>query len=143
MKFKTLAISISVACCPTTLTTCILPLVIVPVLSQHSVSTRASVSIQYNSLTNVCCLANLIVPKASVILVRSIIPSGIIPIKAATVDVIALRQSTPLKKYCLANNNAPIGIMIIPIIFKILFRLSINSDFCFLATLTSFNILFT
>ena len=61
------------------------PLVMVPVLSRHNVSTLANVSIQYNSCTNTLFLDNRITLTASTVLVNKTSPSGIIPISAATV----------------------------------------------------------
>ena len=66
-----------------------MPVVRVPVLSKQIVSTRANVSIQYNSWTNTFLLANLIDDIANTVLVNKTKPSGIVPINAATVDKIA------------------------------------------------------
>ena len=77
----------------TLFTTFIVPSVIVPVLSRHSTSVRASISIEYKSCTSVLLLASLITPTASATLVSKNMPAGIMPIiepavclTASTVD---------------------------------------------------------
>ena len=75
--------------------TSIFPSVKVPVLSKQSVSTLASVSIQYNSCTNTLECDNLITLTAKTVLVNNTKPSGIIPITAATVFTTAVCQVAP------------------------------------------------
>ena len=78
--------------------TCILPSVMVPVLSRHRVSTRASVSMQYSSCTSVLRFARLMEPTASATLVSKTRPSGITTSNAATVDTIACGRGLSQKK---------------------------------------------
>ena len=59
-----------------------LPVVIVPVLSKQSTSTRARVSTQYSSCTRTFFLASFIAATAKDTLTSRINPSGIIPTNA-------------------------------------------------------------
>ncbi len=61
------------------------PVVIVPVLSRHSVSTRASSSTEANSLAKARRRANTITPVMNARLVSSTSPSGTMATTAATV----------------------------------------------------------
>ena len=61
--------------------------VIVPVLSTHSTSTLASVSILFISCSNTLFFASRMVLNANAIVVSRYSPSGIMPMIAATVDV--------------------------------------------------------
>ena len=70
-------------------TTCIRPSVKVPVLSKQITSTLANVSMQYNCCTNTLYFESLITLTAMTELVSNTNPSGIIPIKEATVPNIA------------------------------------------------------
>ena len=69
--------------------------VMVPVLSTHSTSTRASVSMQFMSWTKTCCFASFMADTAMATLVSRYSPSGIIPMRAATVAWVEVRKSIP------------------------------------------------
>jgi len=73
--------------------TFIVPFVIVPVLSRHNVSTRASISIQYNSCTRVRDFAKLITPTARASDVKRNMPAGIIPTIAPIVFAIVISRA--------------------------------------------------
>ena len=75
--------------------TSIEPSVRVPVLSKHKVSTLARASMQYKSWTRTFDFDNLVTLTANTVLVKSTRPSGIIPIKAATVWTTALLKVIP------------------------------------------------
>ena len=122
------------------LSTVILPSVIVPVLSRHNTSTLANVSIQYSSWTKTFFFASLVTLTASTVLVNNTNPSGIIPIKAATVLTIACLKSFPCKSNWLKNNNIPTGIITKEIIFIILFKEFIISEFTFRFCFASWDI---
>lgn len=66
--------------------TSILGSVMVPVLSTHSTSTRARVSMQFMSWTSTFCCASFMADTAMATLVSRYSPSGIMPMSAATVD---------------------------------------------------------
>ena len=107
-------ISFSVASSYTTKSaTSIQPSVIVPVLSRHNTSTLASVSIQYNSCTSTLLLDNLMTLTAKTVLVKSINPSGIIPITAATVFTTAfcICASTPPNKFGTIFPESSLGML--------------------------------
>ena len=105
----------STASCPTpftghTASTSILPVVMVPVLSRHSVSTRASVSMQYSCCTSTFDFAKRTTATASTVDVSRMSPSGIMPTSAATVDRMAWSSATPSPlKNMRANSSAPTG----------------------------------
>ena len=82
----------------TTSLTVILPVVIVPVLSRQSVSTRARVSMQYSFCTSTCFCASRMTDTAKTVDVSKIKPSGIMPTSAETVDSIELLNSPPSMK---------------------------------------------
>ena len=71
-------------------------------------------------------------------------PSGIIPITAATIDVILLLKDAPEKKNCCPKSNSPIGIINIPTTPTNLSRTLIISDcsslFIALASSVNFDI---
>ncbi len=69
--------------------TCMVPSVMVPVLSRQIVSTRASISIEYSSCTRALWNERRTTLLASTILVSSTSPSGTMPTRAATVLTIA------------------------------------------------------
>ena len=71
-------------CAGTASATSILLSVTVPVLSTHSVSTRASVSMLFMSWSMILRRASMTELVASVTLTRRYSPSGIIPMTAAT-----------------------------------------------------------
>ena len=73
--------------------------VIVPVLSTHSTSTRASASILFISCSSTFRLASFMVLRASAIVVSKYNPSGIIPMIAATVAVTLRRIVSWLIKW--------------------------------------------
>ena len=69
----------------------------VPVLSTQRISTRDKVSIPFMLLSRTFSLANLTAPRASAKVIKRYKPSGIIPIKAPTVEVtLSLRLSPRL-----------------------------------------------
>ena len=94
-----------------TAATSILPVVMVPVLSRHSVSTRASVSMQYSCCTSTWLFARRTTATASTVEVSRMSPSGIMPTSADTVDRMASFVSVPVRKCCRANKSAPNGKM--------------------------------
>ena len=102
--------------------------VIVPVLSTQSTLTRASVSILFISWSKTFCFARRIALTAIATLARRYNPSGIIPITAATIEVILLRNGSPLKKKLCTNSIIPIGINAIPTNFTSLSSERIISD---------------
>ena len=111
--------------------TCMLPSVIVPVLSRQSTSTRASVSMLYRSCTSVRLRASLMTPTASAIEVSITSPSGIMPTTEATVPVTAsLRESVLVR--LLKNINIPSGKIAIETMRMIQLIERISSDFGFL-----------
>ena len=69
--------------------------VMVPVLSTHSTSTRARVSMQFMSWTRTFCWASFMAETAMATLVSRYSPSGIMPMRAATVDWVEVRKSMP------------------------------------------------
>ena len=89
--------------------TCRQPLVMVPVLSTHRVSTRARFSMPYSSCTRVFCWPRRTTPTASAMLVKSIRPSGIMPIMAATEEGTAWFKASFKIQYCLINRVMPMG----------------------------------
>ena len=108
--------------------TVILPVVRVPVLSSAIQSTRARVSIEYKSCTSTFFLARRIVDSASTDEVSKINPSGIILIKAATVDVIATSGLVSGTRKRAQSNNAPIGISAKEIYLTMLFMMVKSTD---------------
>ena len=116
------------------------PSVMVPVLSRHSVSTRASVSMQYSSCTRVLRADRRITPKASAVLISRTSPWGIIPSMAETVSRMAALYPSPDRKYCLQNRAIPMGRMTILMNFRILFMLLRSSEWTCLNTLASLEI---
>ncbi|CPR97145.1 Uncharacterised protein [Chlamydia trachomatis] len=81
----------------TAFSTAIFGSVIVPVLSTQRTFTRAKVSTLFISCSITSCRANRIAARAKAIVVNKYSPSGIIPIKAASMEVI-LRLSPILFK---------------------------------------------
>ena len=93
-----------------------LPSVMVPVLSRHKVSTRASISMQGNSRTSTFLCASLSAPTASVMLVSKTIPLGTIPIILPAALTMAsltvfLISATPWK-YCPTTLSTPTRVAI-------------------------------
>ena len=132
----------STASCPTpftghTASTSILPVVMVPVLSRHSVSTRASVSMQYSCCTSTFDFAKPTTATASTVDVSRMSPSGIMPTSADTVDRMAPLVSTPPRKCWRANSNAPSGKMTKLTNRMMRFRLFMISEFTALCCLAS------
>ena len=107
--------------------TSITPSVIVPVLSRQITLTLARVSIQYKSCTKTFLLDSLITLTAKTVLVSKTNPSGIIPIRAATVLTTAFSKVLLGKNICLANKSIPKGTITNEIVFTILFKLLIIS----------------
>ena len=97
--------------------------VMVPVLSTHSTSTRASVSMQFISCVSTRRPARRIIPTASATLVSRYNPSGIIPISAATVLSTLLRILNASTQCCLYKSAAPTGISTMPMA-----RISLSSE---------------
>ena len=118
-----------------------MPSVIVPVLSKHKVSTRAKVSIEYKSWTKTLYLESLKTATAKTVLVNKTNPSGIIPIKAATVFTKETSRLWFETLNCLKNKIMPRGNIIIVIVFNILFNDDIISELIFLIYLASLDIL--
>ena len=85
------------------------PVVMVPVLSRQSTSTRASVSMQYSCCTSTWLFAKRTTATASTVDVKRISPSGIMPTSADTVESTADRQSVPEMKHSRANSRMHIG----------------------------------
>ena len=69
--------------------TCIVPSVIVPVLSRHKTLLLASISMEKRSFTSVFFLLSLITPTASAIVTSKNIPAGTIPVNAPQVFITA------------------------------------------------------
>ena len=78
--------------------TSILLSVIVPVLSTHSTSTLASVSVLFISCSMTLLRASLTALITRVMLTRRYSPSGIIPMTAATMDVTDSEKAYPVLK---------------------------------------------
>ena len=85
------------------------PVVMVPVLSRHSTSTRARVSMPYSSCTSVLRLPSRTTPTASATLVSRISPSGIMPTMAATAPGTASFTGTRCSHTCLPSSASPMG----------------------------------
>ena len=116
------------------------PLVNVPVLSRHKVSTLDKFSIEYKFLISTLYLDSLMIPSANTELVRRINPFGIIPTIAATVLVIDWAKSSDILN-CFKNNSIPSGAIKNAINLIILFKLLIIDDWFFLIYLLSITIL--
>ena len=95
---------------------------------------------QNNSWTSTLLFESLITLTASTVLVRSISPSGIIPIIAATVCITASFNIPPSRLYWFKNNKVPTGIIIIDTVLIILFSEFIISEFTFFTYLVCFEI---
>ena len=108
---------------------CIALSVIVPVLSTHSTSTRASVSMQFMSWVSTRRRASRIMPTARATLVSRYNPSGIMPISAATVVSTLPRRGTSSCQCCLYSSAAPMGTSAMPMARISLSRLRIISPF--------------
>ena len=99
-----------------------------PVLSTHSTSTRARVSIDFISWSNTLFCASRIAESAKVTDASRNSPSGIIPITAAAIDCTDnLAEASP-NKYCCENRIIPIGTIAIPAIFTNAFKERTISD---------------
>ena len=121
-----------------TSSTIILFSVTVPVLSTHSVSTRASVSMQPSSCTRVLRWARRTTPATSARLVSRYSPSGIMPMIEPTVLVTAIGTARPSHTYSLTNITTPSGMTRMPIHLTRFCSERIISDCCgFLARLAS------
>ena len=112
--------------------TCMVPSVMVPVLSKHRVSTRARVSMQYMSCTRVLRAESLMTLTAKARLMRSTSPSGIMPTMAAAVLTTEFWKVSWSTKYCFQNSRPPMGRMAKPMIFTIKSMESMISEFRFL-----------
>lgn len=88
----------------------------VPVLSTHSTSTRARVSMQFMSWTRTFCWASFMAETAMATLVSRYSPSGIMPMSAATVDVMPLATSRCSHKTSLTASTTPKGMTMMPTI---------------------------
>ena len=117
--------------------TSIIPSVIVPVLSRHNTSVLASVSIQYNSWTKTLYLPSLITDTARTVLVKRTNPSGIIPIRAATVFITALVILLSFTPIWFMKRSIPTGTITIDIYLIILFNDSIRTELGFFKYLAS------
>ena len=120
--------------------TFILPSVMVPVLSKQMTFTLARVSIQYNCWTRTLYLDSLITLTAITELVRRIRPSGIMPIKAATV-AITESYTLPVIVIWFAKKRMPMGIIKIESIFNKRLNEPIIIELVFLLYLASLDIL--
>ena len=95
----------------TSSSTCMVPSVMVPVLSRHRVSTRANVSTQYKSRTRVFRAESFTTLTAKHTLTSSTRPSGIMPTMAAVVLTTEFCRVSPSTKNCFQNSKAPMGRM--------------------------------
>ncbi|CAB4825350.1 unannotated protein [freshwater metagenome] len=89
--------------------TTMLPVVIVPVLSRHKVSTRARSSTEANSRRSAFFFDSEITPAMNAMLVNNTNPSGTIATEAATTPDRAMRQSPSLLCISRQNNRMAIG----------------------------------
>ena len=123
----------------TTRSTSIKPVVMVPVLSKHKVSTRANVSIQYSCCTSTFDFERRTTATAKTVEVSKINPSGIMPISAATVLKMQSTKSADVldQKYWLQKRAAPTKGSAMDTYFTILFNVSMISDCAFLCFLAS------
>ncbi len=96
--------------------------VTVPVLSTQSTSTRARVSMQPISWTRVFFWASRTTPATSAMLVSRYRPSGIMPMREATVAMTPSATSRPSQTISLTAIRAPRGMTATPIIFTSLVR---------------------
>ena len=78
---------------------------------------------------------------ASTTLVSSTSPSGIMPMRAATVETMASEKFASVKNKDLPNNSSPTGIMPMPMTFKIWLMATMISEWGFLMYFTSPRIL--
>ena len=99
----------------TTSSTAILFSVMVPVLSTHRVSTRASVSMQSIWRHMVFFRARRSTPATSARLVSRYSPSGIMPTSAPTVEVTPVVTSRPSQWISFTASRTPRGRMMTPI----------------------------
>ena len=88
--------------------------VIVPVLSTHKTFTLAKVSIHFISCTRTFFDASRTTLTTNATLASKYKPSGIIPITAATIEVMLLLNDAFANINCCPKSNNPIGIIIIP-----------------------------
>ena len=84
-SFAAAIVTAACAASPRTSATSMAPVVMVPVLSRQSTSTRASVSTQYDCCTSTLLDARRVVAMANTLDVKSTSPCGIMPTTAATV----------------------------------------------------------
>ena len=83
----------------------------VPVLSAHSTSTRASTSIAGSSCTRHRLLARRTTPTANATLVSSTSPSGTMPTSPATVLMIDCCQLSSRRRNWLLASSRPTGMI--------------------------------
>jgi hypothetical protein len=95
----------------------------VPVLSTHKTSTRASVSIEFMSWTRVFFWASRTTDTARATLVSRYSPSGIMPMREATTAGTASKKVVSRTKISLQNRAMPMGIRAYPMT-----RMSLSSD---------------
>ena len=82
---------------------------------------------QYKSWTSTFFFDSLITLTAKTVLVSNTKPSGIIPIRAATVLTTAFSKVLSGRNICLANKSIPKGTITKEIVLTILFKLLIIS----------------
>ena len=102
--------------------------VMVPVLSTHSTSTRARFSIQVMSWVKTRFRARRRTLTASATLVSRYSPSGIIPMRAATVAFTEACRPISSTRNCLINSAIPRGTMTMPMTRITLSRDAIISE---------------
>ena len=102
--------------------------VMVPVLSTQRVSTRARVSTQFMSRTRTFRRDRRMTLRTRATLVRRYSPSGIMPMRAETVETMLSETDRSALIFCEMNRAIPIGMRAMPMNLMSLSSESIISD---------------